>query len=318
MRNVVILSGTLRTIKKTMRFFKENVLSSHNVDVFACIQNDTSQFEKEWTNRFREQLGSHLIHLEWFSLEKHYEWLVHRETQLQRMAIDQSCKEYLRQSGSMIEYFQLQLAYMTMHLYEQALGFKYDYLIRLRTDNLYAKPVDFHWLDRTEATIATRLETIRQRLCQTDPTVVLSAFMCTLLSNDVLPNLKQITCRFVPSETETILDNYQEATFPSKLYQYLHHGRYILTFRKNNVYLVRRDLFHLIPCLGTFYGFLRSPQSDAWYFNAEGQFWDACYFNAEGQFWDACYYSCLSVFNYDTEFDDSSLLIVTCGMDQSC
>jgi hypothetical protein len=43
------------------------------------------------------------------------------------------------------------------------------------------------------------------------------------------------------------------------------------------------------------YGFLRSPHSDAWWFNAEGQFRDACY------------YSCVSVFEYSSLSEERSL-----------
>ena len=51
----------------------------------------------------------------------------------------------------------------------------------------------------------------------------------------------------------------------------------------------------MIPTLGSMYGFLRSPHSD--------NYW----FNAEGQFRDACYYACLTVFDYSTLFEERSL-----------
>jgi hypothetical protein len=44
------------------------------------------------------------------------------------------------------------------------------------------------------------------------------------------------------------------------------------------------------------YGMLRSPRADAWWFNAEGQFRDACY------------YSCVSIFEYSSEFEEKSLV----------
>ena len=68
-----------------------------------------------------------------------------------------------------------------------------------------------------------------------------------------------------------------------------------MTIRKNNLYVVQRDLFHFVPTLGTMYGFLRSPHSDPWWFNAEGQFRDACY------------YSCMSIYEYSSPFEERSL-----------
>jgi hypothetical protein len=72
-------------------------------------------------------------------------------------------------------------------------------------------------------------------------------------------------------------------------------GRYLLTFRKNNLYIVKRDYFHFIPSLGTMYGLFRAPTSDTYWFNAEGQFRSVCYF------------SCLTVYDYNSAFEDRSV-----------
>ena len=114
MHVAVILTGALRTIKKTIKYLKKNVVLTPKTHVFACIQNDSSLKEEEWNAWFKEQLGDKLGFLEWFSLEKHPEFVTHRETQLQHQLLSDGWKNYLRTSGSMIEYFQLQLAYMKM------------------------------------------------------------------------------------------------------------------------------------------------------------------------------------------------------------
>jgi hypothetical protein len=118
--------------------------------------------------------------------------------------------------------------------------------------------------------------------------------MCTLISDDLIPNLSFLMAEYVPSPTDGAGIGIGSVNGKS-VWDYLHHGRYILTIRKNNLYIVRRDLFHLIPTLGTMYGFMRSPIAD--------DYW----FNAEGQFRDACYYSCLSIFEYSTAFEEKSL-----------
>jgi len=302
MKTAVIFTGALRTIRKTIRYFKENVLCStvlhHTVipDIFICVQNDSPQRSEDWNLWFREEMGPTVRSIEWFSMEQHPEWITHRETQLHNIYLDDGWKNYLRTSGSMIEYFQLQLAYMKMCYYEQTHHIKYDYIVRARTDSIYAKPVDFHWLQWSEEDIAARLQRITAELQQSNieptPKNTLMYFMTTIISDDLIPNIPQIMAEMCPSETETIL---QSNLTPTALRTYIHEGRYILTIRKNNLYIVRRNLFHLIPSLGTMYGFMRSPFADDYWFNAE------C------QFRSACYHSCLTIFEYSSLFEERSL-----------
>jgi hypothetical protein len=289
MRRVLILTGALRTIKKTIFYLKRHVLFS-GVDVFACVQNDTSESNESWNSWFAEQLGGVLRSIEWFSMDTHPQWIKNRELQLEHIPIPPNWKDYLRNSGSMIEYYQLQLAYMKMCYYEQVNGFRYDYVIRGRTDTIFAKPLDFHWLHWSNAEVAARVDLVRESLSRFKPNAtdqdIVRYIMATLLSDDLLPNLENIRTEHAPCGDLPSL---------SDLGEYIRNGRYILTIRKNNLYILQRSFFYLIPTLGTMYGFLRDPNSD--------DYW----FNAEGQFRSACYYSHLSVFDYDTEFDGSSL-----------
>lgn len=302
MRRAIILTGALRTIKKTIRFFKRNVLCStdrHEVAVFACVQNDTQESDASWTEWLKGEIGPCLLDVTWFSLEKYPGWVAHRDLQLEHLILDESWKGYLRKSGSMIEYFQLQLAYMKMCHTESKGGFRYNYVVRARTDSIYAKPVDFHWLDWSEEFIQVRWALIETELRAMDADVTVASqdvfkyFMCTLWSDSVIPNIPFIMTEHVPCPTEPSGKGFDYT--PAGIRKYIQEGRYMLTIRKNNLYVVRRDLFHFIPSLGTMYGFLRSPHSDAWWFNAEGQFRDACY------------YSCVSIFEYSSAFEERSL-----------
>ena len=295
MRTVVIFTGALRTIKKTIRYFKQNVLRD-GVDVFACVQNDTNQSDEEWTSWFHEQMGTHLRSIEWFSLAKHPEWVAHRDLILQHIQLDHGWKNYLRTSGSMIEYFQLQLAHMKVCLYEQQNGFQYDYLVRGRTDSIYAKPVDFHWLTWTDEEVGQRLDRIRTELIRSSIEVsdqsLLQYFMSTITSDTTLPNLPRIFADYVLNDADRTPIGSMD---PITVNHYLKHGRYILTIRKNNLYIVRRSLFYMIPSLGTMYGLPRTPAADDYWFNAECQFRSACYFSG------------LSIFDYSTLFEEKSL-----------
>jgi hypothetical protein len=291
MRVAVILTGALRTIKKTIRYLQKNVIQTHgnSVHVFACIQNDTSQSEEEWNAWFTGQLGDHLKSMVWFSSDRFPEWVITRDRLLEHMHLDDGWKNYLRTSGSMIEYFQLYLAYQKMCYCKE----KYDYLIRARTDTIYNKAVDFHWLTWTDEEIADRIDHIRRQLddmhVDVTDTKIINYFMNTIISDDLMLNMKEIMAEYCPSADDHIeLD-------PRLLGEYIRNGRYILTIRRNNLYVVRRDLFHMIPSLAFMYGQLTSPYSDAYWFNAE------C------QFRSACYHSCLTIFDYNTLLEDKSL-----------
>ena len=294
MKIAVILSGALRTIKRTMKYLKKNVLLSPDYELFICVQNDTQQSEQEWTAWWQQEVGPWIRSLVWFSMDRMADWIIHRERLISHMPLEESWKAYLRNSGSMIEYAQLQLAYLELVEKEYRGGFRYDYVIRARTDSIYAKPVDFHWLRWNEQEIDLRLERVKEelRLSHKDEsaTNVLTYFMASVLSDDVLPNIERINASYQTNPAEGVIPS-----SAAEVQSYLHKGRYILTLRKNNLYVVRRDLFHMIPSLATMYGQFRSPYSD--------NYW----FNAEGQFRDACYYSCVSVFDYTTDFEEKSL-----------
>lgn len=273
MRTVVILTGQLRTIRKTMRFLKRNVVTGHQ-DVFACLQNDTQESEESWEAWFRQELPT-LQHIVWFSNERCPEWVPIRTRLVESMNITNVWKDYLKTSGSMIEYYQLYLAYHALQQYEQHHQFRYDQLIRMRTDSVFFKPIDFHWLDWTVDEIATRWNEIVTRLeeqtSSVQPSHVFQVFMGTLLSDDLLNNLPLLLLRTLPYEGAVTPNNMNEVR------DYLHRGRYLIGVRTNNLYVVRRDLFHLIPALGTMYGMFRCTHEDSYFWNAENQFVNACY-----------------------------------------
>lgn len=294
MRTVVILTGQLRTIRKTMRFLKRNVVTGHQ-DVFACLQNDTQESEESWETWLRQEIPT-LQRIIWFSNERCPEWIPIRTRLVEAMAITNLWKDYLKTSGSMIEYYQLYLAYHAMEHYEQRHG-RYDQLIRMRTDSVFFKPIDFHWLDWTVSDIATRWNAITAQLeqqptgsAEVSPSQVFHTFMGTLLSDDLLTNIPLLLLRTLPHEGAVIPNTMEEVR------EYLHRGRYLIGVRTNNLYVVRRDLFHLIPCLGTMYGLFKCPHDDAYAFNAEGQLLAAAY------------HSCITVHTYSTVLEEHSLV----------
>ena len=72
MRIAVILTGALRTIRKTIRYFKSHIVEpnhQHTLDIFACIQNDNHHLESDWELWFQQQVGHHMKFIRWFTLQ---------------------------------------------------------------------------------------------------------------------------------------------------------------------------------------------------------------------------------------------------------
>ena len=278
-------TGSLRTIRKTMRYFRQHVLLHEDVHVFACLQQDTDMNQESW---IRSELGEHLKHLQWFKMSSHENWVHSRNTLLENMPICENTRQYLKTSGSILEYYQLQLAYIKMMQFERQHSFTYDYIVRLRTDTLYGKPLDFHWLNWSDEEVKDRLEKIKSACMKSnlEPSQdnLIHYFMSTLLSEDLIDNIGNITSKTI--HRLPIMD----------LPDYIKNGSYILTFRNNLLYIVKRDFFYWIPSLGTFYGSLHHPTSDPVY-----------WWNAESQFESACYHSNLNIHDYSTVFDEKSL-----------
>ena len=292
MKIAVVYTGALRTIRKTIGYLKQNVLLSGDVHIFACLQNDSTTSSAEMETWIRQELSPHLRSFEWFDLDNYSEWIMLREKNLDVSHVSNRWKDYLRSSGSMIEYLQLYLAYKQLFSNEQTNGFDYDYIIRIRPDNMFAKPIDFHWLSWNEQNIQQRLDFLHQQMelagIPINHESTLRYFMNTMLDDHLVLNLKNMMGEFIPNSRVTIPTNAKE------LLHYLHHGAYILTFRANNLYIVRRDLFHLIPSLFGMYGLLRGSSDEYW-------------FNAENQFQYACRFSGLAIHDYNTLFEDRSL-----------
>ncbi len=285
MRVAVILTGALRTIKSTVRFLRRNILEAVGpgslVDVYACIQNDTTTTtNSEWEAYLHTALRGHLRQVEWYSPSTHEDWQIIKARLLKRLegplAPLHYAHRYLGASGSMLEYYQLYLAYLHMQEAELLTGDKYDYIIRTRTDSVFLRPVHFKWLQWSEADVFSRWERIDAALTAKSGTVsnseiVLQAFMSTLLFDDPVPILEGL---FMPSSVN--LDACAPLPLPTRdtMVQYLRAGKYMLTLRRNNLYIVRREYYKLQPiALAMGYGTLtRVPGAKDHWWNAEEQF----------------------------------------------
>lgn len=292
MKVAVILTGALRTIKKTIKYFKKNILLNHNIDVFACLQNDTTEPNMEWATWFKNQIGNHLKSIIWFSPSEHHQWIHFRDNLLGHIHLQDSWKDYLKTSGSMIEHYQMYLSYLEMCQFE-ALNGHYSNIIRCRTDTIFGKPLDFHWLNWTDTEVENRMTKINLQLHQLGKTITpqltLHYFMNTIISDSLIENIANIGSEYLPAKHISV------PISPSQLNNYIKNGEYILTLRANLLYIVNRDSFQLIPGLPFLHLFVHSPHNtDYW-------------FNSEEQFQAICYLSNLTVFNYSTQYEAQSL-----------
>lgn len=291
----VIYTGEIRTMEKTIEYFKKNILLNDNVHIFSVLQSndiDTNKYEKY----INDVIGNNLKSLEWFD-KNDYCWCNIRESLLKIMQISEGWKRYLRTSGSMIEYYQLFLAYKNIIQKEYTNNIKYDYIIRTRTDIIITKPIDFYWLKLTKEDIKKRLNQIieitkKENINSKENIHIL---MNSLLSfNRIFSPLASGDLYINDSEINEILNLEKSDDIYEKIQNYIENGKYIITLRKNLVYVVKRDYFSFIPTLGVTYGLSRMINNNYW-------------FNAESQLQTICLNSGLSIYDSTTILEDKSL-----------
>ena len=153
----IIYTGEVRTIEKTMKYFKQNVLLNENVHLFAILQSNNIDY---FDNFVKNQVGNNLKSLNWLNKNDNT-WINTREELLRTMYTSLAWKDYLRNSGSMIEYYQMYLAFNKIIKFENIECFKYDYIMRIRCDVVLSQPIYFDFDNYT-------LETIKEFLYDSD------------------------------------------------------------------------------------------------------------------------------------------------------
>ena len=94
----------------------------------------------------KTHIGSHLKSLTHFC-KSDILWNSIQDNLLNNMQINKKNYNYLKTSGSMIEYYQLYLSYQSLLEYEKSQNIKYDYVVRLRTDVIYTQPLTFNFIN---------------------------------------------------------------------------------------------------------------------------------------------------------------------------
>lgn len=159
MKVAIFYTGCLRTFEKTTPHNRQNLLFQNDpqqVDLFACIQNDTSNSEPE----IAEKLSKLYVNKEGHTVVKSIKWFNNDDPQFNEwknalvdgIEVSDGWKHYLKNSGSITEYVQFTECWKQMAEYEQTVGQKYNYVVRLRTDIVIATPLNFTLLEKAEKT----------------------------------------------------------------------------------------------------------------------------------------------------------------------
>ncbi len=239
----VFYTGEVRTIKSVIDHFKKNVLINDNIHVFAVLQSDDILYHDHLV---KKKLGFNLKYLRWFNkLGK--KWVKIRDDLCSQMHVNDHLKNYLcHHSGSMIEYYQMYLAYLDMKKYEEYHSITYNFIYRIRCDCVITRPFNF--------TYNLNFEKTKKEI---------ELFMTTFYdpprrnANIVIESLANF---------EAIQD----------FKTYLDESNYLIALRENVCYFASRKVFDKIYQLGIKYGESKTYNIDHYWWNAESQLKSIC------------------------------------------
>ncbi len=298
----IIFTGEIRTLKKTISFMKNNLIITGKEYIFATLDSENDRDKKDAEFMMKKWFGNQLISIDWLNSSRDH-FLMNSMYNLTNFIKQDWWKRFLTRGGSMIEYYQMFVSYTKIIEHEMKQGKKYDFIFRCRTDTIFNIPLDYNWLYIKEETIKNRINTIKTILSTNNNEKIFTIFMSTLLNFGV-ENLekKDFEIMYKQDSMEAqlfdpcdyLLTEIIKTLDCGLIKKYICNGRYILTIRKNLMYLCKRDFFHVIPSIGVCYGMVQ-------------QIGNKQQFNAESQFRLFCKNSGLSVFNYNNHYDNSSL-----------
>ena len=306
-RIAIIYTGLTRTIESTIAHFKENVLlnSSPNRHVFACLQlpNKDDLVISEFYDAFvKEHLGESLKSIQWFDQEES-DWCRIKESALRDIQVSDYWKDYLRTSGSIVEYYQMYLVYQQIVAYEKANGIQYDYIMRTRCDIVLVHPIFFDWDTYTVNDIKSQ-PLLKFPVSKENLLLFMNSFYyCPRADSDII---KHYDDHIVSLELQHLLQITDETEFFEKFHEYFVTGKYMVTLRKNLVYFIKRQYFAPISELGITYGTRVLPKKSHW-FDAESQLQTICVQNGLDIFDSTAELEGQSLYNYlETNYYDTS------------
>ena len=272
MKIAVLYTGEVRTIETTIDKFKENVLLNDHMHVFAILQSDKQTY---YENLIKSKIKDNLKYINWLD-KNNNEWINIRNNSLGDIVknIGICCViNYLFNSGSIIEYYQMYLAYKQIELYENNNNFKYDYILRFRPDTVLKDKLHLNFTD--ENYIKKLLEKFKLRFNNRDLNIKYFQYiMSCLLFDNRIDYIEVNDFKYNFLDDKDI--NYDsEDEFIKSTIEYLINGKYSIVLSLNLIYFIPRILMNDIHLLGITYGQYgvnakHKPGNHWW--NAESQF----------------------------------------------
>jgi hypothetical protein len=292
----IIYTGEIRTCNSTIQLFKKNVILNENYHVFSVIQiTDNVDY---YTNLIEKTLKDNLKSFVIFDKNDNH-WIQLRDELVNNIDIDidididSNWKSYLTNSGSIIEYYQMYLSFKNIQEYENKHNFKYDFVLRFRTDTVLKDMIQFDYSILNYEYIKNLFYKINKN---TDIISInsLTHFM-NIVFNENRTHYKMKINSFVNSkQLDYLLRIQDEETFFKEVENYIKNGNYIISLRKNIIYFMKRELMDKIHILGITYGKYKQENNNYW-------------FNAESQFEEICCQNNIDIFNSTTKLEDNSL-----------
>ena len=295
----IIYTGETRTIKDTITLFKNNVILNENYHVFAVIQCNDIDFHNKLIN---ETIGENIKSLNWFN-KNDDKWVNLRETQLKKMSgCENWVANYLRNSGSMIEYYQMYLAYNSLVDYENKHNIKYDYVLRFRTDTVMKDKLDFDTIFDFDQEYVKKL---LYKIKVLNNLENITSFNALNILMGVFYNEKRLYYKNtnydknkVSVKVIKLLEISDENEYIEALTEYLKNGNYIITLRENVIYFMKRELMNHVNILGITYGDYKF-ENDAYWWNAESQLKTISYNNNIDFYGSVSELECASLYSYN-------------------
>jgi hypothetical protein len=304
----IFFTGEPRTIYKTIVYLKKNIIKKkENFHIFTILQKTNhnehlEDLEDFFKNIFQNNLKSFL----WF--DKNEENWNNKQNELISKInnISQNWKNYLKNSGSMIEYYQMYLAYQSMKDYEEKNNIYYDYIFRIRSDNIITNPILFDWIDFDILKIKEYFYKIKEYYQFNS--IINYEVICLFMNSIYFPErFKVIKDRnnynftkdkeyMLTNDLKNLLKHTKEDEFLNDFYSYFKKEKYCFIFRTNNIYFMNRKYFDNISILALRYG--EYPM-----YNNEDTYW----FNSESQFIKCLNHNHIDIFDSFTQIEEKSI-----------
>lgn len=273
-RLAIFYTGQVRSMTQTMEYFRTNLVeNNYHADVFACLD-VPAEARTSSEEYLRSQLGTHLVSLD-FHRPTSPDWALQRQCHLLHLPqLTPEWRQYLLTSGSMLEHYQVWRAWQAMLKWEQQHQMQYDFVMRIRPDNIWTAPLSLDWYFRDPN------EWLPTYAKWEDSGLNKNEFwqrqLCFLLRPDLINRTSTISTRTRVAESDDLWNELMEAEGPYRTVRawtnYLLDGQYILTLRANHIWFARRRPAEVIPYLAFVYGQVDTTGSDNFYFNSENQF----------------------------------------------